>query len=934
MGLYDIITNTKSLDKAWDKVRRKRAVAGTDGVTSEEFQIQRKEMIAQLQDELKEECYTPHPAKMVTINRDSKERMVSILCVRDKIVQQAICFELNKIFEDTFSDSAYAYRTQYSALQAIEKVENWIKHDGAMYFLKTDILKFFDNMLIERTIKLLQRRIHDEKVLNLINVCLHMKNIDSYGIIHEKTIGVYQGSLLAPVLSNIYLTDFDRWLERIEKRYIRYSDDILVFGNDKSVLEELLGRMSAFLEKQGLKLNENKTFIGKLEEGFIFLGYKFNNEGKAVPLKATNHLEERLEEQWLKNSTLSLGEKIKKSTEIIGGWEQYYKGVQIPGSIYEYIVALVTSPTGKRSNLEKIRFNYDNIHKDIMEYMATYWHTRGDLQSELKEYEQYYQVLQYDADKFNNMSDIVIKELVEQYKLAIINESDTDFTEIMQIYTDAHCYNKAKQILEWVQMREKKDFQIPETSNANMQWHGTKLSDTEMTQYIELFVGREDIYKQAEVLQNGKIIYELVKQPLMVKQLKEHLSGVHTLATFLQRNNNTVKYMVFDIDISKKVLMESSGDSALQDEYQHLALEKAVEIQKICRQSGLTTYIEYSGYKGYHVWLFFDEWIAVRYVNLLQDVILARLSNGDIRIQVECFPNKTRIRDDKIRQGVKLPWGRHFLSGEYTYFLSEDLTFWENQKEMLNGVARFSVSEIKRIIAVNTGQKMQPVQKKEISLEEFGELPESIKTVLLHCGLMQYLCEKAKNTGYLPHFERLTVLYVFGHLGEEGKEFVHKVMEYTLNYQYNVTERYIKRLPDKPVSCIKLREQYKQVTAETGCNCNFKRTPGCYPSPVLHVIRDASHVPEGVTVPASRNVSQKEEKKISKELNIHKRAEEIVNKMIALRKQERGIRRAISKQEIELGKIMDDIGGDCIELEIGILRRYKNGDKCEWKVEL
>lgn len=934
MGLYDIIINKKNLDKAWDKIKSKHTVPGTDDVTFEEFQTNYTSMILQLQSELLEERYTTHPVKMIMLNKDGKERIVSILCMRDKVVQQAICFELNKIFENTFSDAAYAYRTNRSALQAIEKVEQWIKSSNVKYFLKTDILKFFENIQIERLIKLLQRRIHDERVINLVNLCLHMKSVDSYGIIHNKEIGVYQGSLLAPVLSNIYLTDFDRWMEHISKQYIRYSDDILILGNDKFVLEELLGRMSVFLEKYGLILKEDKTFIGKLEEGFTFLGYNFDNKGKAVPVNAVNHLKERLEEQWLQNTTLSIGEKIKKSMEIIGGWEQYYKDDRIPGSIYEYIVVLVKSPSEKRSNLEKIRFNYDNIHKDITEYMVAYWHKNGDLRNELKEYEQYYQILQYDADKSIEMTDKTIRELADQYKLAIINESATNFTEIMQLYTDVHCYNKAKQILEMIKIKEQKYFQIPAVSDINTQWHGVKLSVTGLRQYMELFVGREDIYKQAELLQNGKVIYNIMKQPLMVQQLKEHLSGEHTFATFLQRSNNTVKYMVFDIDISKKILIESNADNILFNEYKHLALEKAVKIQKICQQSGLTTYIEYSGYKGYHVWLFFDEWIAVRYVNLLQDVILSKLPHSDSKIQVECFPNKTRLRNDKTGQSVKLPWGRHFLSGEYTYFLGEDLTFWENQKEMLNSVARFSISEIKRIISVNTGQKMQMIQKDEISLKEFGEMPESIKTVMLNCGLMRYLCGKAKKTGYLPHFERLTILYVFGHIGEEGKEFVHKVMEYTLNYQYNVTEKYIKRLPDKPVSCIKLREQYKQVTAEIGCNCNFKRTPGCYPSPVLHAICDASHVPDGVTVPISRNISQKEERKIPKELNIHKHAEEIVNKMVALRKQEKGIRRAIDKQEMELGRIMDDIGGDCIELEIGMLRRCKNGDKYEWRVEL
>ena len=92
------------------------------------------------------------------------------------------------------------------------------------------------------------------------------------------------------------------------------------------------------------------------------------------------------------------------------------------------------------------------------------------------------------------------------------------------------------------------------------------------------------MYKQAEVMQNGRLGYETVKQPLTAQQIKEHLSGKQTLATFIQRNNNTVKYMVFDIDITKKALAESNGNTALQAEYQQLALQKAVELQKICQK--------------------------------------------------------------------------------------------------------------------------------------------------------------------------------------------------------------------------------------------------------------------------------------------------------------------------------------------------------------
>ena len=84
---------------------------------------------------------------------------------------------------------------------------------------------------------------------------------------------------------------------------------------------------------------------------------------------------------------------------------------------------------------------------------------------------------------------------------------------------------------------------------------------------------------------------------------------------------------------------------------------------------------------------------------------------------------------------------------------------------------------------------------------------------MLSCNLIRFLCQKAKTVHYLNHCERLSILYVFGHLGEEGKEFIHKIMSFTLNYSYQVTQKFILKCPEKPVSCLKLREQYKQISA-------------------------------------------------------------------------------------------------------------------------
>jgi len=936
MGLYERIIDRENLNRAWDRIRSKHTVAGTDGVTEEEFQSRRNEMILQLQMELQDERYSTRPAKQILLDKNGSVRIISILCMRDKVVQQAICQELYKIFEGTFAGAAYAYRRGRSAMQAVEQIGQWI--DSKMYdsFLKTDISHFFDEIEQERLLSMLRRRINDEKVLHLIEICMRMKYLDDSGVLHDKTRGVYQGAILSPMLSNIYLTDFDCWLERFEEKYIRYSDDIFILGQNRECLEKLLIKMHDFLEKCGLKLKESKTQIGKLKDGTDFLGYRFDDKGKMISTKAYNHLEERLEDCWMQNAELPIEEKIRVCKGIIGGWEQYYRGERIPGSIYEYITVLNLYPKAKRKELEENRFHYDNAHKDILRFMVEYWKEKSDYRNMLWEYEQYYMILAFDREKAELISEDIVKELVSQYQLAEVNENEANFSEIMQLYTDVHCYSKARQILDWVKRQEKSSEETKDILQIapDGEWSGLSLSEEELQSYVELFVGREDLYKRAEVLENGKINYAPVMQPLVMQEIKKHLDGTQTLATILQRNNNTVKYMIFDIDISKRDMLTSSGNQGIRGELLQLALEKAKDFQRICHNLGLNAYIEYSGGKGYHVWLFFEEWIATRYANLLQDIILSKQKTNDSRLCVECFPNKTRVRENKIGQGIKLPWGRHFKTGEYAYFLGNDFLFMPRQKEMLDGIAKYSVAALKRVIAANSEEKLQIKNKKKLDLRQFGEVSEAIKTVLVRCGLMAHLCEKAKRTGYLPHCERLTILYVFGHMGSEGKEFVHQVMGYTLNYQYSVTEKYIRRLPEKPISCVKLREQYKQVTAEIGCNCNFRRTPNCYPSPVLHVIKDANNVPDGITIPASRKISQREEKQLPKTLNVHKQAEEMVHKMMELRKQERGIRHAIEKQEKGLNQILDDIGADYIELDMGILKRSRSPEGWEWNVEL
>ena len=146
-----------------------------------------------------------------------------------------------------------------------------------------------------------------------------------------------------------------------------------------------------------------------------------------IPVKATNQLTERLEDLWL-NSNETIEKKLSKGREIIGGWEQYYRGEREMASIYEYVIAISLYPieTARKNllTLQNQRFQFDNIHKDIAEYLVHFWLKMKMPIIALKEYEQY-------------------------YHLAMIKDDDNILTEIMQIYTDIGCYNKARKITEY-----------------------------------------------------------------------------------------------------------------------------------------------------------------------------------------------------------------------------------------------------------------------------------------------------------------------------------------------------------------------------------------------------------------------------------------------------------------------------------------------------
>ena len=931
MSIYSKIIDIQKLGQAWDRVRKNKPAPGVDNVTFEMFEERRREELRQLNIELSEHRYESLPVKLTNLYKGEKVRTIALFSMRDKVVQQSLAHELGRIYEPLFSAGTYAYRPGQSAMEALKLIEDKIRGRQNLWVLKMDIRDYFDRIPHERLLRVLEKRIREQDVLELIQAVISAKVLDPRtGELTENKTGIYQGSSCAPLLSNIYLMDFDREMEKRCSFYIRYCDDILVLESAEEKARELYEYSRLYMEQKGLELKENKTKLHRFggEEGFNYLGFQFTESGRSVPAKAVLSLTERLETLWL-TSGLDLEEKLKKGREILNGWEQYYRGERRPDSMIEYVI-LLTMVQNKSpeilDSVEKLRFERTNYYKDIAGYMADYWKRRGNLKNCIREYEQFFQVP--DADKPLPESEETVK-----YKASYFWEKKTEYAGKVQAEipeaavssTESHVESpvgntggKAEQAV----AAAKEGSDIP--------------AGVGIQEFMDLFVGREDTYARETCGAGNRRMSEQVPEPLTEEMIRQHLSGDAILGTYVQRPNGTSKYVVFDIDISKKILLQYDYRSTEFTAYKQNAAEYALKLCRILLKMGMTGYIEDSGFRGYHVWVFFTGWIPVRYINRFTECVQKELGESGDSITMEFFPNGARIRAGKFGQKIRLPLGVHIRTGNRSYFVDGQFRPVTDYKDYFSGVAKYSLNAVQKVLGMYLPETKEHEEFKEVdtNLEKFGALPETVRIVLENCSLMRYLCQKAASTGYLSHFERMSILHVFGHMGDEGREFVHAVMTFTLNYQYDTTEKFILKIPEKPISCAKLREQYKLITAEYGCSCNFKRTKNCYPSPVLHAIKNSGEEESGITVPISRTISKAKEEKVYEELNIHKQTEKLAQKIIELKKQKRGLDRSIRKTEEELQKIFDNAGIDCLEIAMGLLVRRKTGEGYEWLIEL
>jgi group II intron reverse transcriptase/maturase len=326
-----------NLFKALSRVEGNRGAAGVDGMKVEELRPYLKAHWLELRERLLEGTYEPQPVRRVEIPKpDGGVRLLGIPTVLDRFIQQALQQALTPIFDPGFSDSSYGFRPGRRAHDAVRAARSYIQA-GYKWVVDLDLEKFFDRVNHDRLLARLARKVNDARVLGLIRKYLG-SGVMVDGVVVETTEGTPQGGPLSPLLSNIYLDDLDKELEKRGHKFCRYADDCNIYVRSRRAGERVLASVRGFLtERLKLKVNEAKSALERPWKR-KFLGFSFlaGSEAKIrLAPKSLERVKGKLREMTRRSRSQEMKERIKVINGYVGGWMGYFALVETPSVLVE-----------------------------------------------------------------------------------------------------------------------------------------------------------------------------------------------------------------------------------------------------------------------------------------------------------------------------------------------------------------------------------------------------------------------------------------------------------------------------------------------------------------------------------------------------------------------------------------------------------------------
>jgi group II intron reverse transcriptase/maturase len=262
------LVDEAALERAYHRLRKDAAV-GADGITKEQYGQELKNNLRDLHERLRTKRWRHQPIRRVYISKeDGKQRPLGISATEDKIVQEALREILEVVYEPVFFECSYGFRRGRSAHDALRALNAVLYRGEASWILEIDVESYFDSIDRRKLQEMIQERVRDGSLKRLIGKCLHVGVLDGEEY-SEPGEGTVQGSVLSPVLGNIYLHHvLDVWFERDvlprlhgKARLIRYADDAVIAFEREDDARRVLEVMHERFERYGLRLHPEKTRI-------------------------------------------------------------------------------------------------------------------------------------------------------------------------------------------------------------------------------------------------------------------------------------------------------------------------------------------------------------------------------------------------------------------------------------------------------------------------------------------------------------------------------------------------------------------------------------------------------------------------------------------------------------------------------------------------
>jgi RNA-directed DNA polymerase len=326
-SLIDKVIAPRTLAAAWAKVKANKGAAGVDRQTLAMFERRVDFNLTDLARRVREGTYRPQAVRRVWIEKPGgkEKRPLGIPTVRDRVLQTALRFALEPIFERDFAAHSYGFRPGRGCKDALRRVDALLKQ-GYTWVVDADLKSYFDTIPRGALLERVRAKVADGPVLGLIQGYLEQEVLDGMQSWTPEG-GTPQGAIISPLLANIYLDPLDQALAQADPQMVRYADDIVILCRSRAEAEGVLERMREWTAQAGLKLHPEKTRIVDATQrgGFDFLGYHFERGYRWPRKKSLDKFKEAIRRKTRRTNGQSLECIITEVNRTVRGWFEYFK---------------------------------------------------------------------------------------------------------------------------------------------------------------------------------------------------------------------------------------------------------------------------------------------------------------------------------------------------------------------------------------------------------------------------------------------------------------------------------------------------------------------------------------------------------------------------------------------------------------------------------